>query len=124
MQMPVEGRQFQACDKYWRGLMEAVLVRPEMLLVVDIEGLQVRLTETNTTLAAIEKKLTDYLVSPAPIFPPTLRLNAAAPAGTKCRLGVRRLSDAGARTALTGHEEDGLPALLVPVQRRAAGDPA
>jgi len=59
--MPVEGRQFAACDKYWRGLMETVAVRPEMLLVVDIEGLQPRLTETNATLAAIEKKLTDYL---------------------------------------------------------------
>jgi dynein heavy chain len=61
MQMPVEGRQFAACDKYWRGLMEAVLMRPEMLLVVDIEGLEARLTETNATLAAIEKKLSDYL---------------------------------------------------------------
>jgi dynein heavy chain len=60
-QMPVEGRQFAVCDKFWRGLMTKVRTRPDIMMLTEVENLKDHLRENNDALAAIEKKLNEYL---------------------------------------------------------------
>ena len=68
-QLPVEGKRFTAVNKSWRLIMSQVHATPDVLSFADSPALLSKLKESNLTLTAVQKKLSDYLDKKRSLFP-------------------------------------------------------
>ena len=68
-QMPVEAKKFKKVDGVWRDAMEKVVENPEVLKVLEQDGLLVKLERSNQLLDEIQKGLADYLNKKRVFFP-------------------------------------------------------
>lgn len=102
-QMPEEGRRFSAVDKTWKDLMRQVFPEPAVMTVVEIERMSEKLKKAYDLLEVIQKGLN--AVRHLCLF----------------RVIVNALMYATLFTVL-GEKTFILSAILLPVQRRTAGD--
>ena len=68
-QLPAEGKRFAAVNKSWRLIMSQAHASPDVLSFADSAALLTKLKESNVTLTAVQKKLSDYLDKKRSLFP-------------------------------------------------------
>ena len=68
-QLPAEGKRFTAVNKSWRLIMSQAHAAPDVLTFADSLSLLTKLKDSNATLTAVQKKLSDYLDKKRSLFP-------------------------------------------------------
>jgi len=69
MQMPMESKDFEICDKFMRNHVKKLVVGPKIIKLTKMPALNENFSKTVEMLEKIEKKLEQYLEGKRRLFP-------------------------------------------------------